>query len=126
MDDQQKLASKFGIHQSLLKAVNNVIKGDVQEEENIHESAGSRPQDKTAGENNPVMQGASKVHNCAKQVTHEEYGIGQTIFGEHAEPDRYGHVAWYDVQFDHGIEERMPVSEMTVVKSESHGNHKKK
>ena len=29
-------------------------------------------------------------HNCAKKVCHEEFGEGTCIFGQHAEPDRYG------------------------------------
>jgi len=48
------------------------------------------------------------VHNCAKHVEHAEYGRGATIAEEHADPDRYGNIAWYDVVFEHGIEKGVP------------------
>jgi hypothetical protein len=35
-------------------------------------------------------------------------------------------VAWYDVMFDHGVEERLPVTEMKVIDEMNHGDHKKK
>ena len=47
------------------------------------EAAGSRKQDKQAGETAPVKQGDSDMHKCAKQVAHEEWGAGETIHGEH-------------------------------------------
>lgn len=94
--------------------------------DDVKESAASRPQDKQAGETSAVMQGSSKTHDCAKQVTHEQYGEGTCMYAEHAEPDENGHVAWYDVMFEHGIERQVPVEEMKVIKSMNHGNHKKK
>ena len=65
-------------------------------------------------------------HNCAKKVCHEQFGEGQCIFGEHAEPDENGFVSHYDVLFGHGVEKNVPVSEMEVLFSESHGGHGKK
>jgi len=38
----------------------------------------------------------------------------------HAEPDENGHVAWYDVMFEHGIEEEVDVNDLTVLISEKH------
>lgn len=73
-------------------------------------------------EDNP----ANRQHLCAKNVVHEEYGEGQCISEQHAEPDRYGHVAWYDVMFEHGIEERLPVNEVKVTKAEDHVHSSKK
>ena len=64
-------------------------------------------------------------HNCAKKVCHEEFGEGTCIFGQHAEPDRYGYVSHYDVLFEHGIEKGIPTTEMEIIVSESHGSHKK-
>ena len=64
-------------------------------------------------------------HNCAKKVCHEEFGEGTCIFGEHAEPDRNGFVHHYDVQFEHGVEKGVPISEMKVLVQEAHGSHKK-
>lgn len=66
------------------------------------------------------------VHNCAKHVEHAEYGKGKTIAEEHADPDRYGNIAWYDVMFEHGIERGMPVAELSILQSESHGHATKK
>jgi hypothetical protein len=66
------------------------------------------------------------VHNCAKHVEHAQYGKGKTIAEEHADPDRYGNIAWYDVMFEHGIERGMPVAELSILQSESHGHATKK
>ena len=66
------------------------------------------------------------VHNCAKHVEHAEYGRGATIAEEHADPDRYGNIAWYDVVFEHGIEKGVPVTELSILQSESHGHSTKK
>jgi len=128
----EKHSSGFEVHHhnSIADYAKHHAKMDAQHykdnKDMYSESAGSRPQDKTAGESNPVMQGSSGEHKCAKQIAHEEYGVGKPIFGQHAEPDRYGNVAWYDVMFDHGVEERLPVTEMKVIDEMNHGDHKKK
>ena len=62
-------------------------------------------------------------HNCAKKVCHEEYGEGETIFGQHAAPDENGFVSHYDVQFEHGIVENVSVEDMEVLTMEAHGEH---
>ena len=54
-------------------------------------------------------------HNCAKKVCHEEFGQGETIFGQHAEPDENGFVSHYDVQFEHGIVENVSVEDLEVL-----------
>jgi len=59
-------------------------------------------------------------HNCAKKVCHEEFGEGTCVYGQHAVPDRHGFVSHYDVQFSHGIEKGVPVSEMKVLEEGSH------
>lgn len=66
------------------------------------------------------------VHNCAKHVEHAQYGKGNTIAEEHADPDRYGNIAWYDIEFPHGVERGVPVNELKVLASESHGHPTKK
>ena len=55
------------------------------------------------------------MHNCAKKVCHEEYGEGETIFGQHAVPDENGFVSHYNVQFEHGIVENVSVEDMEVL-----------
>ena len=63
---------------------------------------------------------ANSQHLCAKNVVHEEWGSGKTIPTMHAEPDENGDIAWYDVMFEHGIEEKVTISELKVTKSEGH------
>jgi ElaB/YqjD/DUF883 family membrane-anchored ribosome-binding protein len=65
------------------------------------------------------------MHNCAKKVCHEEYGEGETIFGQHAVPDENGFVSHYDVQFEHGIVENVSVEELEIITEGSHNeeNH---
>ena len=62
-------------------------------------------------------------HNCAKKVCHEEYGEGETIFGQHAVPDENGFVSHYNVQFEHGIVENVSVEDMDILTMEAHGEH---
>jgi len=90
------------------------------------EAAGSRSQDKEAGETAPVKQGDSDMHKCAKQVAHEEWGAGETIHGEHGDWDEEGSVPWYDVIFEHGIEKQVPASDLEVITEKHHGHMKKK
>ena len=91
-----------------------------------NEAAGSRSQDKQAGETAPVKQGDSDMHKCAKQVAHEEWGAGETIHGEHGDWDEEGNVPWYDVIFDHGIEKQVPASDLEIVTESNHGHMRKK
>ena len=62
-------------------------------------------------------------HNCAKKVCHEEYGEGETIFGQHAVPDENGFVSHYNVQFEHGIVENVSVEDMEVITMVEHPEH---
>ena len=87
----------------------------------MKESAGSRPQDKKVGDMKPVKQGASDLHNCAEKVMHENWGEGLCMFGEHAEPDENGQVAWYDVMFEHGIEKEVSIEDLKVISEKQHG-----
>ena len=68
----------------------------------------------------------SKDHDCATYVDHPEFGLGKPVYESHAIPDEDGHVAWYDVEFAHGIEEQVPVEDMQILQTEDHkGNGKK-
>jgi hypothetical protein len=73
-------------------------------------------------EDNP----ANTQHLCAKNVVHESWGEGSCIPTMHADPDEEGNVAWYDVMFDHGIEEQVSIEELKVTKAESHMHSSKK
>lgn len=81
---------------------------------------------------NPEVKEETKVdsklenpHNCATHVYSEQWGDGRTVTTMHADPDEYGQIAWYDVMFEHGIEQRVPIEELKVLKSSMHG-HKKR
>jgi hypothetical protein len=62
----------------------------------------------------------SKPHKCANHVEHAEWGEGMCISEHHANPDENGHVAWYDVQFEHGVEERVPTENLTILGEAMH------
>jgi hypothetical protein len=68
----------------------------------------------------------NSTHQCAVHVKHEQFGEGKTLFSQHAEPSEDGTIAWYDVMFEHGIEKQIKTSDLNILVSESHGNHKKK
>tara|TARA_R110002012_G_scaffold299289_1_gene498322 strand:+ start:4074 stop:4448 length:375 start_codon:yes stop_codon:yes gene_type:complete len=63
------------------------------------------------------------MHDCAKKVVSEKWGEGTPIHGEHAVPDENGKVAWYNVEFEHGIEEGVSVNELTILSEGSHEDH---
>lgn len=68
----------------------------------------------------------SKDHDCATYVDHPEFGLGKPVYESHAIPDEDGHVAWYDVEFAHGIEEQVPVEDMQILQTEAHNGNGKK
>jgi hypothetical protein len=81
--------------------------------------------DKLAKEETKVDSGLENPHNCATHVYSEQWGDGRTVTTMHADPDEYGQIDWYDVIFEHGIEQRVPIEELKVLKSSMHG-HKKR
>jgi hypothetical protein len=64
-------------------------------------------------------------HLCASKVMHKEWKEGTPLLSQHAEPAKDGTIAWYDVMFEHGIEKRVPITELEVLVAEGHMNHKK-
>ena len=62
----------------------------------------------------------SKDHDCATVVEHPVWGKGKPIHGSHAIPTDAGYVQWYDVQFKHGIEEKVMAEDMKILVSEGH------
>ena len=62
----------------------------------------------------------SKSHDCATMVEHPEFGKGKPVLKSHAIPDDNGNVEWYDVQFKHGIEEKVMAKDMKILKMSSH------
>ena len=91
------------------------------------EHKGTKPHKHPHDEEDEVEEGledspnsANKQHLCAKNVVHEEWGSGQCISTQHADPDEEGNVAWYDVMFEHGIEKGVSINELKVTKAEDH------
>ena len=68
----------------------------------------------------------SKDHDCATTVNHPIYGKGKPVYESHAIPDDKGNVEWYDVQFKHGVERKVPAADMEIVTLEEHGAAKPK
>lgn len=101
------------ISNSLFDAINKVRNGESAEPKQLDEAT-------------MLQDNGTVVHNCAKHVEHAEYGKGNTIAEEHADPDRNGNIAWYDIEFPHGIEKAVPVSELRILQSESHMHATKK
>mgnify|MGYP001258703113 CR=1 FL=1 len=54
----------------------------------------------------------SKTHDCATLVIHPEWGEGKPVYESHAVPTDEGYVAWYDVEFEHGIEKEVPADKI--------------
>ena len=87
----------------------------------------SKPTPKTA---KPAVMGYRKEalsHNCANHVKSEQWGAGQCIPGMHTieeTSEGEGIVTHYDVMFEHGIEQNVPVEDLEIV-SERHHSHKK-
>jgi hypothetical protein len=64
----------------------------------------------------------SKTHDCAVVVEHPVWGMGKPLYESHAIPDDNGYVAWYDVEFDHGIEREVSAEDMEIHVMEAHGS----
>ena len=62
----------------------------------------------------------SKDHDCATVIEHPEFGLGKPVHGSHAIPDDNGFVEWYDVEFKHGVEEKVYAKDVKVLASEDH------
>ena len=72
----------------------------------------------------------SKDHDCATVVEHIVWGFGKPLYESHAIPTDDGYVAWYDVEFEHGIEREVPTEDLKIYTTEKHleakGKDKKK
>jgi len=61
-----------------------------------------------------------KKHSCANHVEHAEWGEGTCISESHANPDENGFVSWYDVEFEHGVEKRVPTEDLNILGESMH------
>ena len=58
-------------------------------------------------------------HACATKVEHPEWGAGNCLKEQHT-LDEEGNVSHYDVMFEHGLEQNVPVQTLNVTLSEYH------
>lgn len=63
------------------------------------------------------------THYCATHVEHAEFGHGNPIHSQHAAPDEFGDIDWYDVMFEHGIEQRVSTDDLEIHLGEAHYDH---
>ena len=63
----------------------------------------------------------SKDHDCATVVEHIVWGLGKPMYESHAIPTDDGYVAWYDIEFEHGIEREVPTEDLKIYTTEAHG-----
>ena len=66
-------------------------------------------------------------HQCATKIFKEGLGEGTPLLGEHSIPDADGNIAWYKTMFESGIQVvNTADSDVEILMSEGHMNHKKK
>ena len=58
-------------------------------------------------------------HSCATKVEHSEWGKGNCLKEQHT-LDEEGNITHYDVMFEHGLEQDVPVPSLNVLVSEMH------
>ena len=63
------------------------------------------------------------THYCATHVEHAQFGHGNPVHSQHATPDEFGDIEWYDVMFEHGIEQGVPTDDLHIHLGEVHENH---
>lgn len=68
-------------------------------------------------------------HDCAKHVLHKEWGEGETVEGMHTiveTSESEGYVTHYDVMFEHGIVQNVPVEDLEIITMVEHMHDNKK
>jgi len=68
------------------------------------------------------MHKKKKKHDCASKVKSEEYGIGHCMPEQHTMLED-GTVSHYDVLFDHGLVENVPVTELEILQESMHEHY---
>jgi hypothetical protein len=72
---------------------------------------------------------AAVKHDCATHVEHAQWGFGNCIPEMHTIEEiseGVGYVTHYDIMFEHGIEQNVPVKSLRILASEEHGHTPKK
>lgn len=101
------------------KTVKKAIAKDNGDEEEATEGYGKKMK-KEEEEGKKKKKGS---HNCANHVEHAEWGQGIPVHGEHAPPDEDGYIQWYNVEFEHGIEEHVFTEDLTILSEAMHEDH---
>ena len=118
-------------------------------------AARTRPKPKTAGGTQLENVEEALAHDCASHVKHEQWGEGQCISGQHTLVEKEkkecekcggdgeidgeecehcngkgfhmeGFVTHYDVMFESGIQENVPVGDLEIIKERHHSHNSKK
>lgn len=103
----------------VIEAIEEALAEDESYEVNLEEA-----EDLDADSSSKALQ-----HDCAKHVVHKEHGEGQCVPGMHTleeNEDGTGYVTHYDVMFESGIVEDVPVEELEIVSEMHHGHPRKK
>ena len=103
----------------VIEAIEEALAEDESYEVNLEEA-----EDLDADSSSKALQ-----HDCAKHVVHKEHGEGQCVPGMHTleeNEDGTGYVTHYDVMFESGIVENVPVEELEIVSEMNHGHPRKK
>jgi hypothetical protein len=72
---------------------------------------------------------AAVKHDCATHVEHSTWGVGNCIPEMHTIEEiseGVGYVTHYDIMFEHGIEQNVPVESLRILASEEHSHASKK
>lgn len=72
---------------------------------------------------------AAVKHDCATHVEHSTWGLGNCVPEMHTIEEiseGVGYVTHYDIMFEHGIEQNVPVESLRILASEEHGHTPKK
>jgi len=88
-------------------------------EENIIEGKAKCPKCEGKGCKHCGDKGYHVTHDCSKKVEHAEWGVGRCISEMHT-LDEEGNVTHYDVIFNHGVEQNVPVEDLETLVYEAH------
>lgn len=72
---------------------------------------------------------AAVKHDCATHVEHAQWGFGNCIPEMHTIEEiseGVGYVTHYDIMFEHGIEQNVPIESLRILASEEHGHTPRK
>ena len=99
------------------KMANTDIKGLGADGVGGGDAPGMKLAEPEGGEGKPTIKKVK--HSCATKVEHSEWGKGNCLKEMHT-LDEEGNVSHYDVMFEHGLEQDVPVQTLNVLVKEYH------